>query len=85
MAMAKGEIKMNTIKVGLCFLDLNDKPIVVKPLKSNWSVDVENKKELSKSVYRRKVQTEIASVLTDHIKMEITDNVIREMLEELET
>ena len=75
---------MNTIKVGLCFLDLNDKPIVVKPLKSNWSVDIENKKELSKSQYRRKIQCEIALVLTDHIKMEITESVVREMLEELE-
>ena len=75
---------MNQIKVGVCFLDLNDKPVVIKPLKSNWSVDVENKKELTKSVYRRKVQCEVAEILTDHIKMEITTNVIREMLEELE-
>ena len=35
---------MNTIKVALCFLDLNDKLVVVKPLKSSWSVDVKIKK-----------------------------------------
>ena len=75
---------MNTIKVGICFLDINNEPIVTKNLKSNWSVEVENKKDISKSQYRRKVQCEVAEVLTDHIKMEITPNVIREMLEELE-
>ena len=75
---------MNTIKVGVCFLDLNNKPIVVKPLKSNWSIEVENKKELIKSVYRRKVQCEVASILSEQIKTEISDKIIREMLEELE-
>jgi hypothetical protein len=74
---------MNKIKVGLCFLDMNDKPLIVRPLESNWSVEWEDKK-ITEESYRKKVKDEISEVLSDQIKMEIKPHILQEMLEEIE-
>ena len=74
---------MNTIKVGLCFLDCENKPVLVKALKSNWTVNVEHDIRITEKSHRNKIVDEIAEILTESIKMEIKSSVIKEMLEEI--
>ena len=74
---------MNALKVALCFLDPNDKPIVIKPLSSNWQVDLEPDIRLTEKTYRDKIRDEVSETLSEQIKLEISPNVLREMLEEI--
>jgi len=70
---------MNEVKVGLCFLDAKNKPIVIKPLESNWLVKMEG----TDRNYRNKVIDEICETLSDGIKIEIKPNILKEMIEEM--
>ena len=74
---------MNTLKVGLCFLDFENKPVVIKPLDSNWTVDLNHNIRITEKSYRNKVVDEIAEILTESVKMEITTSILKEMLEEI--
>lgn len=73
---------MNTLKVALCFLDHNDKPVVIKPLKSNWSVELGGGVKITERSYRDKMRDEIAEILADQIKMEISPDILKEMFTE---
>lgn len=75
---------MNTIKVGLCFLDMHNKPLIVRPLKSNWSVELGGDIRVTEESYREKIRDEVSKVLSDQIKMEIKPHILQEMLEEIE-
>jgi hypothetical protein len=75
---------VNTIKVGLCFLDMDNKPLIVRPLESNWSVELGGDIRVTEESYRKKVRDEIARVLSDQIKMEIKPDILKKMLEEIE-
>ena len=75
---------MNKIKVGLCFLDMNDKPLIVRPLESNWSVELGGDIRITEESYREKIRDEVSKVLSDQIKMEIKPHILQEMLEEVE-
>jgi len=74
---------MNVLKVGLCFLDHENKPIVIKPLESNWSVELNHDIRITERSYRDKIRDEITVILTEQVKSEITDDIIRDMLEEI--
>ena len=72
---------MKTFKIGLCFLDEEENIIVKKLLNSPWSVDLEN--DLGRNQHDL-VRNEIAEILTQGVKLGISTEVIKEMLEELD-
>jgi hypothetical protein len=71
---------MKKFKIGLCFLDDEENVIIKKLLHSHWSVDVE--KDLTDPP-KPLVRDEIARVLLAGIKLGLTAEIIREMLDEL--
>ncbi len=75
---------MNTIKVGLCFLDMHNKPLIVRHLESNWSVELGGDIRVTEESYRKRMRDEVSEILSDQIKMEIKPHILQEMLEEIE-
>ena len=75
---------MNKLKVALCFLDMENNPVVIRPLKSNWSVELGGDIRVTERSYRNKIQDEISEVLTEQIKLDITPEVLLSMLKEIE-
>ena len=71
---------MRLLKVGVCFLDEKDNVISHRPLKSNWTVDIQ--REL-KANYNIHVIDEIANILTSSFKLELKSETIKEMLVEI--
>ena len=72
---------MKTLKVGVCFLDDEDNVITKRVVGTNWTVNVEQ--DLKKN-FNIHMMDEIASILTENIKLQLTDEVIREMLTEVQ-
>ena len=71
---------MKKIKMGICFLDEEDNIISKKVLEATWSIDLEYQ---LKEKFDIKVEDEIASVLTEGIKLSLTSDVVKEMLLEI--
>jgi len=78
--MEKENKKMREVKIGICFLDKEDKILVMKPLEANWTVDAEQ--DLNKD-YGNHVIEEIANILTEGVKLALTSDIVKEMLVEL--
>ena len=72
---------MKTLKVGICFLDDEDNVITKRVVGTNWTVNVEQ--DLKKN-FNIHMMDEIASILTENIKLQLTDEVIREMITEVQ-
>ena len=53
---------MNELKVALCFLDHENKPIVIKPLESNWSVELNHDIRITERSYRDKIRDEMTEI-----------------------
>lgn len=68
---------MKKIKIGLCFLDEEGNIVANRLLNSNWSVNIEQ------DLKEFKIRDEIAEIITETLKLELTKKVIREMLDEL--
>ena len=74
---------MRNLKLGLCFLDEKDEVIVKRAFKANWTVDTEQD---LKAFYNVHKEDEIASILTEHLRIELDSNdIVKEMLRELQT
>ena len=78
--MEKENKKMREVKMGICFLDKEDKILVMKALEAKWTVDVEQDLKEHHNIH---VINEIASILTEGIKLSLTSDVVKEMLVEL--
>ena len=74
---------MNNLKVALCFLDEENKPVVIKALKSNWTVELGGDKKVTEQSYRTLIRDEISEVIAHQIRMEIAPDILLEMLEEI--
>ena len=70
---------MRTLTLGVCFLDENDKIISKRVIGSNWSVNVEQD---LKHKFAMHIEDEIANILTENLKIELTPEIIKEMLKE---
>lgn len=71
---------MREIKLGICFFDKDDKILAMKPLEAKWSVDLEQDLKEKHSIY---VLDEIANILTSGLKLTLTPEPVKEMLEKL--
>jgi len=69
--------QMKTLKLGICFLDMEDNIIAKKVVEANWSINLET--DVNK-FFDIDIQKEVATILAEHLKLETTPDVIREML-----
>jgi len=76
-----GGMEMKTLKVGVCFLDEDGKVVSKSVVGTNWSVDIEQ--DLKEKVDILFLD-EIAEVLTENIKLQLTSDVIKQMLREVQ-
>lgn len=58
-------------------LDEEDNLLTFKALKSNWTLDIE--RDLKVKLHNN-VMDEIAAILTESVKLEVTEEVVREMI-----
>ena len=72
---------MKTLTVGVCFLDEEGNVINKRTIGTNWSLDVEQDLKLKFNIH---MIDEVASILTDNIKLQLTQSVIKEMLLEVQ-
>lgn len=69
---------MKQVKVALCFLDDEENIVVKKLLESNW--DVAKLKEF----HHLLIKDEVSEIMAEAIKIGVSTEVIKQMLEELE-
>lgn len=67
-------------KIGLCILDENDNLLKSKTLSVKWKKEAE---EEMKSLFALDLKTEMASILFEEIRENITIDDIKELLEDL--
>lgn len=72
---------MKTLIVGVCFLDEEGTIISKRTIGTNWSVDFEQ--DLKKFTNIDMID-EISSILTENLKLQLTQPVIKEMLLEVQ-
>ncbi len=80
MKKAKEEAKMKTLKVGVCLLDEDENIISKRTIGTNWEVNVE--RDL-KSHHKVHILDEISTILSENLKLQLTPDVIKEMLNEV--
>jgi len=68
---------MKQVKMGLCMIDEENNLLTFKSLKSNWTLDIE--RDLKAKLHNN-VMDEIAAILTESVKLEVTEEVVREMI-----
>ena len=71
---------MKTLKLGICFFDENNNVITKRTIGANWQVDVEQ--DLKEKFYTH-VDDEIAAILTENLKIQLTPEIVVEMLQEV--
>jgi len=72
---------MKQVKMGLCMIDEENNLLTFKSLKSNWTLDIE--RDLKAKLHNN-VMDEIAAILTESVKLEVTEEVVREMITEIQ-
>ena len=72
---------MRTLKLGVCFLDEEDKVISKKVIGTNWSVDIEQDFRVKPNVH---MINEIAEIMTENIKVQLEPDTIKQMLSDIE-
>ena len=72
---------MKTLKVGICFLDDENNVIVKRAVGTNWSILEEQDFEGDMNSH---MMDEIATILTENIKLQLTNEAIKDMLIELQ-
>jgi len=68
------------LKLGVCFLDEEDNIITKRVIGTNWSVNIE--KDLREK-FDTHVDDEIAEILTGNLKLQLTSEIVKEMLKEV--
>ena len=73
---------MKTLKVGICFLDDENNIITKRTIGTNWSVDAEE--DLKRKIPNIHMIDEIATILTENLKLQLTNEVMKDMLIEVQ-
>ena len=71
---------MKTLKLGVCFLDEEDNIITKRVIGTNWSVNIEQD---LREKFHTHVDDEIAEILTGNLKLQLTSEIVKEMLKEV--
>ena len=71
---------MKTLKLGVCFLDEEDNIISKRVIGADWSVNVEQD---LKHKFHTRMEDEVAAILTENLKLQLTPEVVKEMLNEV--
>jgi len=71
---------MKTLKMGVCFLDEDDNLISKRLVNANWSVNLEQD---LKGMFNVDVLDEIAAILTENVKLTLTQDTVKDMLNEV--
>ena len=71
---------MKILKLGVCFLDEDDNLISKRMVNANWTVDLEQDLKGLFDVY---FLDEIAAILTEHLKLTLTEDTVKDMLNEI--
>ena len=71
---------MKTLKLGVCFLDEEDNIISKRVIWSHWSVNIDQ--DLKDRVNLH-VEDEIAAILTENLKIQLTPETVKTMLLEI--
>jgi len=71
---------MKSLKLGVCFLDEEENIISKRVIGADWSVNIEQD---LKNKFDFRVEDEIAAILTENLKLQLTPEVVKEMLKEV--
>jgi hypothetical protein len=71
---------MKAVKLGICFLDEDDNIVVKHIVGSKWTIDADGR---GVREYRIRVNEEIANIIFENLKLDLTPDNILSMLEEL--
>ena len=71
---------MKSLKLGVCFLDEEENIISKRVIGADWSVNIEQD---LKNKFDFRVEDEIAAILTENLKLQLTPEVVKEMLIEV--
>jgi len=71
---------MKNLTLGICFLDDEGNVISKRVIGTNWTLDTEQD---LKRFPNTCIFDEISAILTENIKLQLTNDVIREMVEEI--
>lgn len=71
---------MRELKLGICFIDDDGEVMSKRVIGTSWTVDLE--KDINEN-FNIHVVDEIAAILTENLKLQLTTEVVKEMLEEV--
>jgi len=71
---------MKNLTVGICFLDDEENIITKRVIGTNWTVNVEQD---LKEKFNIHMMDEIATILTENLKLQLTNEVMKDMLKEV--
>jgi len=74
---------MKTLKLGVCFLDEENNVITKRVIGTNWHITGDELKVINERP-KDCMKDEVASVLTETLKLQLTTDVIKEMLGEID-
>lgn len=73
--------KIKELKLGICFLDDDDNVISKRVVGTNWTLNMDE--EDSMKDYKMHFFDEIARVLCDNLKLQLTEETVLDMIKEL--
>jgi len=71
---------MRNLTMGIYFADEEGNVQVKRKVSTNWNVNTEEDLVKEHSIY---FKDEVSNILSEHLKLQITPQVIKEMVEEL--
>lgn len=72
---------MRNLTLGVCFFDEDDNVIIKRNIGTNWSINDEQDLRKKFNIY---MEQEIASILYENLKLQLTEDVVLEMVKELQ-
>ena len=69
---------MKTLKLGICFIDEEDNIISKRSIRTDWEVNIEEARSPCAHM-----KTEIATILSESLKLKVGPDMIEEMLNEV--
>ena len=72
---------MRNLTVGVCFLDDEENIITKRVIGTNWTVDAEQDLKRNMNIH---MMDEIATILTENVKLQLTNEVMKDMLKEVQ-
>jgi len=71
---------MTELKLGVCFLDEDNKVISKRVVGTNWTVDIEQD---LKGEFNKSMKEEISIILLENLKLQLGKDIIESMLDEI--